>query len=170
MVSFTGIIKQFGSQGEKTGWHYIEIPNEIAEQIKPNNKKSFRVKGKIDDHKISGIALLPMGGGNFIIALNAGLRKSIHKRKGAMIKLMLQEDKKGYELNADFKACLEDDADASKYFNSLPLSHRNYFSKWIDSAKTEQTKTKRIAAALNALSKNYGYGEMLREMKKDRYT
>ena len=32
--------------GEKTGWSYIEIPAAIAQQLKPNYKKSFRVKGK----------------------------------------------------------------------------------------------------------------------------
>ena len=55
-----------------------------------------------------------------------------------------------------------------KHFNSLAGSHRNYFSKWIDSAKTEQTKTKRIAMALSALSRGLGYPEMMREDKAKR--
>ena len=50
-------------------------------------------------------------------------------------------------------------------FNSLAGSHRNYFSKWIDSAKTEETKAKRIAMAVSALSRNLSYPEMMREHK-----
>lgn len=46
MIDYTTIILQFAEQGEKTGWTYIEIPADLAQQIKPGNKKSFRVKGK----------------------------------------------------------------------------------------------------------------------------
>ena len=81
MIQFTTTIMQFGQQGEKTGWHYIEIPADIAQKLKPGNKKSFRVKGKLDDFSFSGVALLPMGGGRFIIALNKDLRKGDSQTK-----------------------------------------------------------------------------------------
>src|SRR6185436_15475937 len=109
MIEFTTRIHQFASQGEKTGWTYIEIPADLAQKLKPGNKKSFRVKGKLDDHSIKGVALLPMGGGKFILAINAAMRKGIHKKKGAMLKVTLEVDKKGYELNKEFMACLEDE-------------------------------------------------------------
>ena len=167
MVQFTTTIKQFGKQGEKTGWTYIEIPSDIAEKLMPGNRKGFRVKGKLDSFTIKGIAVLPMGGGNFILTLNADLRRGIHKKKGAMLNVKLQVDTEGYQLNADFVACLDDDPDAKKHFDTLTRSHRNYFSKWIDSAKTEQTKTKRIAMAVNALSIKWGFPEMLRSSRKE---
>lgn len=81
MVNFVTSILKFDQQGEKSGWTYITIPAKIAEQLQPGNKKSFRVKGKLDDHAINGVALLPMGGGDFIMALNADLRKAIGKKK-----------------------------------------------------------------------------------------
>ena len=142
MVQFTTTIKQFGQQGEKTGWTYIEVPSDIAQKLIPGNKKGFRVKGKLDNFPIKGIALIPMGGGNFILTLNADLRRGIHKKKGAMLNVKLQVDPEGYKLNEDFIACLNDDPAAKKYFDTLTGSHRNYFSKWIDSAKTEPTKIK----------------------------
>ncbi len=167
MVQFTTTIKQFDQQGEKTGWTYIEVPSDIAGKLIPGNKKGFRVKGKLDNFTIKGIALLPMGGGNFILTLNADLRKGIHKKKGAMLNVKLQVDPEGYKLNRDFIDCLNDDPIAKKFFDTLSGSHRNYFSKWIDSAKTEPTKIKRIAMAVNALSKKWGYPEMLKNSKKD---
>jgi hypothetical protein len=45
------------------------------------------------------------------------------------------------------------------------MSHQVYFSKWIESAKTNATKTKRIVMALTAFSKKQGYPEMIRENK-----
>ena len=167
MLQFTVNIKQFGQQGEKTGWTYIEIPADLANVLNPGVKKGYRVKGKLDNFKIKGVSLLPMGGGSFIIPFNAAMRKATGKRKGAMLKVTLEVDKEPFRLNADFLACLADDPVAKEYFESLPGSHRNYFSKWIDSAKTEPTKTKRITMAVNALSKKWGFPQMLRNSRKD---
>jgi hypothetical protein len=168
MIEFTATLKQFGVQGEKTGWTYIEIPVDIAQALKPGNKKSFRVKGKLDKYSIVHVALLPMGGGGFIMAVNATMRKGIAKKKGAMVKVKLEEDKKEFQFNKDFMECLADEPAAIEFFKTLAGSHQRYFSKWIDEAKTEPTKTKRIAWAVTALSKKQGYPEMLRShTKKD---
>ena len=165
-VQFIATINRFESKGEKTGWTYIEIPADVAQQLKPGNKKSFRVKGKLDNFKIDGIALIPMGGGIFIMALNADLRKGIGKRKGAMLKVQLSADEKGFVFNKDFIDCLADEPRAKSFFESLTGSHQKYFSKWVDSAKTEPTKVKRITMAVNALAKKLGYSEMIRAAKK----
>ena len=161
-VQFTTTILRFGLQGEKTGWTYIEIPADLVQQLKPGNKKEFKVKGKLDTHPITRVSLIPMGGGPFILPLNASLRKLIGKKQGAMLKVQLEEDKTEFIFNKDFIECLDDDPPAKKFFQSLTGSHQRYFSKWIDSAKTEPTKVKRITMAVNALAKKWGYPEMLR--------
>ena len=168
MISFTTTILKFGQQGEKTGWTYITIPAALAEKLQPGSKKSFRVKGKLDAHKISGVALIPMGGGDFIMALNAGLRKEIGKRKGALLKVQLAVDAVAYQINSTFLECLEDEPAAMLFFKSLPVAHQNYFSKWIESAKTEPTKIKRIAQAVSALAQKMGFPEMLRAKKNEK--
>jgi len=162
MLDFIATLKQFADQGEKTGWTYIEIPADLTQQLKPGTKKSFRVKGKLDNYKIAGVALLPMGNGSFIMAVNATMRKGIGKKKGAMVKVKLEEDKKEFRFNKDFMECMADEPAATEFFQTLAGSHQRYFSKWIDEAKTVQTKTKRIAWAVTALSKKQGYSEMLR--------
>lgn len=162
MVQFTTTIRKFGEQGEKTGWTYFEIPADISQKLKPGNKKSFRVKGKLDNYTISGIALLPMGGGIFIMPLNADMRRKIHKQHGAMLKVQLLEDKQEFQLNKDFMDCLEDEPKAKAFFQTLTGSHQRYFSKWIDAAKTEPTRVKRITMAIMALAKKWGYPEMIR--------
>ena len=168
MIQFDAIIKKFDVKGEKTGWSYIEIPEKIALQIKTGNKKSFRVKGKLDNYKIEKTSTLPMGGGNFIIPINAIIRKAIGKRKGAVIKVSLAADDRPLEINKMFIECLADEPAALDFFNSLAGSHRNYFSKWIDSAKTEETKTTRIARAVIALSRKLGGPERGRRAKEEK--
>ncbi len=167
MVQYTAIILKFEEKGDKTGWTYIEVPADIAQQLMPDHKKSFRVKGLLDNYSFSGISLLPMGGGNFIMALNATTRKHIGKRKGATVQVRLQVDHTPIEPPRGFMECLEDEPGAMSFFSSLAKSHQNYFIKWIDSAKTEQTKTKRMAQAVNALSMRLGYGEMIRMNRKN---
>jgi len=162
MVRFNAEIKKYGEQGEKTGWSYIAIPAAIASKIKPGCKKSFRVKGTLDDHSIERTSLLPVGDGEFIFPLNATLRKALGKQRGAVIRVALAEDAREVLIDRTFQVCLSDDPVALAYFRSLPRSHQNYFSKWIQSAKTAPTKEKRIARAVNALSRKMGFQGMMR--------
>ncbi|MEP7280161.1 MAG: YdeI/OmpD-associated family protein [Bacteroidota bacterium] len=168
MLQFTATICQFAQQGEKTGWSYITIPQKIAEELKPGNKKSFRVKGRLDSYVIKAVALLPMGGGDFIMAINAGMRKGTGKRKGDLLTLQLQADNSSMVLNKELMECLADEPGALAFYKTMPPSWQHYFSKWIDSGKTTTTKTRRIAQAVSSLAKKMNFTEMLRAIKKDK--
>lgn len=165
MITFNTTIHKFGKKGEKSGWTYIEINATQAAKLKPNTKVSFRVKGTLDSYIIKQVALVPMGEGNFIMALNGAMRKGIGKKQGDKIKVSLEADDSEFNFSEDFIACLHDDPAAYDFFQTLSGSHQKYFSKWIDSAKTSATKTKRIVMAITALSKNQGYPEMIRSNK-----
>ncbi|MDQ6813008.1 MAG: YdeI/OmpD-associated family protein [Bacteroidota bacterium] len=136
MVEFTCTIKKFGEQGEKTSWTYIDIPEAIAVQLVPGNKKSFRVKGRLDGFTFEGFALIPIGGGNFILPLKAELRKALGKGKGATIDVKMEVDVNPVNLSPELMECLSDEPKALTYFNKLPGSHQKYYSRWIESAKT----------------------------------
>jgi hypothetical protein len=169
VVKFTAIILQFGKQGEKTGWSYIEVPASISEKLKPGYKKSFRVKGKLDQYSIEGIALLPMGGGGFIMALNAEMRKAIKKQKGAKVKVQLEaDDEFTFKLPPELMECLEEEPDALSFFHSLAKGHQSYYIKWVISAKTDETKAKRMAQMIAALIRKQDFGTMLRSLKQIR--
>ncbi|MDQ6608591.1 MAG: YdeI/OmpD-associated family protein [Bacteroidota bacterium] len=150
MIRFTTIIKKFDKQGEKTGWTYILLSSALAQQLKPGCKKSFRIKGKLDSYSIEKAALLPMGEGNFILPLNASIRKAIKKQKGAPLEVCIEADEEPLQMNKDLMECLQDEPLALKTFNALAKGHQVYFSKWIETAKTAPTKAKRIAMAVNA--------------------
>ena len=128
LEKFTATIKRFNQKGEKTGWTYVEVPNSVADRLNPGNKKSFRVKGKLDNLAIEQVALIPMGDGDFILPLNQSMRKEAGFRVGMSIELALAPDKSERPLNALLLACLDDAPDAKARFYSLPPSHRKYYS------------------------------------------
>ena len=168
MVEFDALILQFDSQGEKTGWTYIEVPADIAQQLKPGNKKSFRVKGMLDSLAVEGLALMPMGEGNFIMALKADIRKGLRKNVGAMLHVQIEpHDDFKIEMPADLQECFDFEPEAFGFFNSLPKSHRDYFIRWIDSAKTSETRAKRIVNTINAMLRKWHFNVMIKEMRKD---
>ena len=165
MITYTTTLERFDKKGEKTGWTYLEVPARLAKKLKPDCKVSFRIKGKLDQVTIRQTALIPMGDGNFILPFNAALRKSTGKKAGDKIMVQLEADEKEYVLSPDLMKCLRDEPPLLKFFQSLTGSHQRYFSKWVESAKTRETKARRIAMALTAFTKRQGYPEMIRENK-----
>ena len=165
-IGFEAVLEKFAAKGEKTGWTYITVPIRVSEKLKPGCKKSYRVKGLIDEHSIQFVALIPMGEGQFILPVNAVMRKAIKKNKGANVSLKLEVDDGAIPLSEAFLDCLKDEPNALANFNKLAASHQQYFCNWIQSAKSETTKINRIAAAVNGLVKNWDYGTMIREQKK----
>ena len=168
MVQFSAIIQKFDKQGDKTGWTYLVVPAKVAQQLQPNNKKAFRVKGMLDAHKIEGVSLLPMGEGDFILPLNAAMRKSIKKPQGAELKASLAVDTNEPQPPAELMECLADEPAALQQFQSFTKSHRNYFINYISGAKTDETKARRIAQTINALEQKMDYAQMIRAAKADR--
>lgn len=164
MLHFATTIQRFDKKGEKTGWHFVEISATQARKLK-DSKVSFRVRGTIDALTIQKTALIPMGNGEFILPLNATIRKAIGKKHGDKITLNLELDESKLILSPDLMSCLKEDPAALQFFKSLPPSHQQYYSKWIESAKTAATKAKRIVISMEGFGKKQGYGEMMRAYK-----
>lgn len=165
MIKFTALLEKFGKKGEKTGWTYFMIRSEQTQKINPGVKTSFRVKGKLDDFTIKGVAILPMGDGDFIMPVNGAMRKGIKKQKGEKIIVQLELDTAELKISADFLSCIAEEPKAKAFFDKLPKSHQNYYSKWIESAKTDETKAKRIAQSINGFKMGLNYPEMMRYYK-----
>ncbi len=179
MPSFTTILQKFGEKGDKTRWTYIEIPMEITDLLKPGQRTPFRVKGTLDNYPIKLVSLLPLGKsvvritdgltGGFMMPINAGMRRGIGKdEEGEPIRVSLDVDNDPVPQSADLLACLEDDPQAKKHYESLAKSHQNYFSNWIEDAKTPETKANRIVQSLRGLAMKMNFGEMIRYVKQHR--
>lgn len=166
MIIFKAEIERFEEKGEKSGWTYVFVPQAIANDIKADCRKSFRVKGKLDQVVIEGVSLVPMGEGDFIMALNGTLRKKLKKEKGAVLELHLEEDKDfKIEMPEDLETCLSEEPHLMENFLKVPKSHQNWYINWLNTAKTEATRTKRIVKIVSAMDRNITFSEMMREDK-----
>ncbi len=165
MTRFTTSLQQFDEKGEKSGWTYIFIPQDIAEILTPGSRKTFRVKGKIDAHAIKAVAVMPMGDGSFILPVNAQMRKAIGKRKGAMVNISLAVDQAQPEVPAVLAVCLADEPKAKAFFEQLPLSQRNYYSKWVVAVKSASLQAERIAQVIDALCLGYNFVRFMQHLK-----
>lgn len=166
MVYLKVEIEKYESNGEKTGWSYAFIPQEISNQIKANERRSFRVKGFIDEIGVNGLSLIPVKEDGFILALNQTLRKGLKKEVGATIELKLVFDADfKIEMPEDLELCLTQEEGLLSIFLAQPKSHRNYFINWLNSAKTETTRTKRLVMIVDAMAKKQDFGLMIRSSK-----
>jgi hypothetical protein len=168
MVQFTAVIDRFGEMGEKTGWTYILIPPEKAQELMPGNKKAFRVKGKLDSYQIEQVAVMPWGDGSFLLAVNAAMRKGTGKKQGGTLDVRLELDKSDLEVPEELTEALADEPEALKAWEALAGSHRHYFIRWVSSAKGLDTRAWRVAATITSLLSGRSFGETLRMLKAER--
>lgn len=101
------------------------------------------------------------------MTLNASVRNWLGKTKGAIVKVQMEVDPAPVPLSPELLECLADEPPKHSYFNKLPGSHQQYYSKWIESAKTEVTKAKRIARTVAACERGMSFGEMMRSYKNE---
>lgn len=166
-LRFHTVLERFGSMGEKTGWTYIPLPAEKARQLHPQDKKSFPVRANLDQLKNISLTALPMGEGDYIVAIQAELLRKLRKKAGDSIQVHLAPDTP-YSLNPILIECLKEEPAAYAFFQTFAPGHQNYFSKWMESAKTESTQAKRIAQIIRAMLNKQNYAEMIRSSKENK--
>ncbi len=164
---FHAVIQKFQDKGDKTNWTYLVVPAQVAGLLNPGNKKSFRVTGKLDHYVLTCVALIPAGEGNYLLPLNASMRKELKKQVGATIRVIIEAEREPPLHEPDLIQCLQDDPVAWSHFCTLTPSHQRYFSNWVGAAKTTITRDKRIASSVTALAKKWDYGMMIRSLKKE---
>jgi len=154
MVKFITSLQKFEKNGEKTNWTYIMISSAIANTLNPNTKKSFRVKGKIDSYDLHHAALLPYGNGDFILPINAAMRKVIRKSIGQQVSVQIALDNTIQPLNPDLVICINDAPELSKKWHAMIPSHKKYYSNWVSHTKSLALQAQKIACILEGLALN----------------
>src|SRR3954464_1567192 len=140
LYHFKSILYRYSSNGEKTGWTFVEIPGDIIPKLKLKDRKGFRIKGVIDDVKFEKLSTYPTKEKGFIIALNADLRKKLGKKEGAMVSVKFELDTAKNLESKELMACLKEDPEAYKRFKTLLPSHQNYHHRYVETAKGAATK------------------------------
>jgi uncharacterized protein YdeI (YjbR/CyaY-like superfamily) len=90
------------------------------------------------------LALIPIGGGNFILLLNGTIRKKPGKGKGATLYVKIEVDTSPVQLSPELMECLSDEPAALQYFNKLPGSHQKYYVGGSKALKQSRPKQKEL--------------------------
>jgi hypothetical protein len=151
-------------QNKLGGWTYLIVPAAHIKKLQPQ-KRAFRVKGAVDDFTFKRVSLLSMGNGSYLLPFNAGMRKGTGKKFGDKVTVAMELDESKPKLSRDLLQCLKEDVEAQSFFNTLSPFFQSFYSSWIESAKTPETKTRRLVALVTTLAQKQGYHEMMKAYK-----
>lgn len=144
LVNKQYLLQKFPGKG---GWTYAEIP-----EILPDKHSSFgwvKVKGSIDGFEFKNYHLQPMGNGKLFLPVKAAIRKKIQKQAGDFVQVVLYKDESSLEIPAELVSCLTIEPNAYERFLQFTEGEQKAFIDWIYSAKTDETKVKRIATTID---------------------
>jgi hypothetical protein len=118
-----------------------------------DTEKLFGTKGQVKIvATFDGIAeyrgsLANMGQGCHILGLTKEIRKKINKTFGDTVNIELIRDiqERTIVIPNDAQALLNANRDAKDFFDTLSYTNRKEFIVWIESAKKDETRAKRLA-------------------------
>jgi len=146
LVNKTYLLEKFQGKG---GWTFAQIPEILQDKNAPFGW--VRVRGTIDGFEIKGYHLMPMGNGKLFLPVKAEIRKKIKKQAGDTVHVILFADNLPTEIPEELKVCFLDVPGILEKFQQLSNGEQKTSIDWIYSAKTEETKAKRILATIEKL-------------------
>jgi hypothetical protein len=128
-------------------WTFAPIPVDLAKQT--GIKARLRVKGTIDAVPFKG-TLLPDGSGKHFVVVKREVRDRIGKTAGDVVKVQFDLDTipERITIPSVFARALTSNPRAKAEFEGMAPSHKKAYVTWIGSAKTKETRAKRIAKAM----------------------
>lgn len=142
--SFTAVIQNAGAGGA-----FVEVPFDVEEAF---GSKKPRVRAMIEGVPYRGM-LTRMGGPNHILIILKGIREQIGKSFGDQVKVTLEADTEPrvLEIPKDLMKELKKDREAKAFFDKLSYTHRKEYVMWINEAKREETRQRRIVKTIAML-------------------
>jgi hypothetical protein len=136
-------------QGDKTATG-IEVPNEIVEALGRGKRPPVTVTINGYTYR-NTVAVM---GGVYMIGISAENRAGAGVRGGDEVDVDIELDTapREVEVPADFAAALDADPDARRTFDALSYSNKSWHTLQIAGAKSDETRQRRIAKSVAALS------------------
>jgi hypothetical protein len=128
----------------------IEIPFNVPEVF--GVKSQVKVIGMIDNERFRS-SLAPYGGKHYL-GITKAMRTKIGKEAGDVvhIKLELDTEPREVEIPEDFKNILKEFSQEEEFFKKLSFTHQKEYVNWINDAKKQETRERRIIKAIEMLS------------------
>jgi len=142
--TFKAVIQDAGGGGA-----FVEVPFDVEKSF---GAKKPKVKTMIEDVPYRGI-LTRMGTDFHMLIILKSIREQIGKTFGDEVKVTVELDTEPrvLEVPKDFLKELKKDKEAKAFFEKLSYTHRREYVLWIEEAKKEETRTRRILKAIEML-------------------
>ena len=128
----------------------MEVPAEVVSALGAGKKPAVRVT--VGGHTYrSTVATM---GGRFLLPLSAENRTAAGVAAGdtVAVHVELDTEPRTVELPPDLAAALDADAEARRRFDALSYSHQRRHALAVEGAKAEETRARRVAGVLAALT------------------
>jgi bifunctional DNA-binding transcriptional regulator/antitoxin component of YhaV-PrlF toxin-antitoxin module len=134
---------------DDSGGAGVVIPFDVREAF--GKKGRVAVKCTIDGYPYRG-SIVPYGG-TYYIGVVKKIRDAIGKTYGDTVNIVMEldEEPRVVEVPEDFARALAGNAAAKKAFEKMSYSHMREYVEWINEAKKEDTRKRRIAKAVEKL-------------------
>lgn len=144
--------KSFRARLEPVGGGAIFILPFSVEQAF-GTKAICPVRGTINGFRFRG-SVFPRGDGTHYMAVNKAVRAGAGASVGDTVRVVMERDPEPREVAVpgDFKKALGGSREAKLAFDKLSYTHRKEFVAWIEGAKREETRARRIEKALAMLA------------------
>ncbi len=141
LVSFTTTLSSFGNN---TG---IEVPSELVETLGGGKRPAVVVNVNGYEYR-NTVAVM---GGKYLVSVSAAVRKATGLAGGDPIDvtLTLATGPRAVDVPDEFKAALDREPTAAAFFANLSNSLQRYHADQITGAKTDETRDRRIAKAVD---------------------
>ena len=142
--SFTATIQNAGGGGA-----FVEVPFDVEAVF---GSKRPKIKALIEGVPYRGL-LVRMGGPNHMLIILKGIREQIGKSFGDEIKLSVEEDveERVVTIPAELKRAFKENPEAKASFEKLSYTHKREYVTWINEAKKDETRARRIVQTVERL-------------------
>jgi hypothetical protein len=143
-LKFRATVQPFGPAAA------VELTDDQVTKL-GDGAKVFPVKATINGFTWRG-RMARMGGKN-VVGMNKEVRAAANAEAGDKVEVALELDTAPREVEVPpaLAAAFKKDKAAKKLYDGLAFTHRKEFARWIDEAKKEETRDRRVAQALEML-------------------
>lgn len=133
------------------GGTFVDVPFDVEKVF---GSKRPKVKAMIEGIPYRGL-LTRMGRPNHMLIILKGIREQIGKTFGDEIQVSVELDteERVVEIPKDLMKELKRDKEAKTFFDKLSYTHKKEYVKWIEEAKKEETRLRRVLKTIELLKK-----------------
>jgi Bacteriocin-protection, YdeI or OmpD-Associated/Domain of unknown function (DUF1905) len=142
MERVEGVVEAAGRGG-----HVVELPLDVPAL---SGGKRPPVRGTINGAPFR--STIAVYGGRYLLGLNREVREAaggVAVGDTVVIEVERDDEERTVEVPDDLRAAL--DADLLAFFDSLSFTHRREYVEWLEEAKREETRRRRVEKAVELL-------------------